>query len=338
MASPSTSFVVTCHNLGAYLEEALDSLFAQTAQDFEVIVVNDGSTDGATCRLLATLDRPRTRVVHSERLGLPGARNLGARHAAGRYLCMVDADDLLEPAYLERSVQVLESRPDIAFASHWLRAFGDQAWDWTPTDCTFPALLHANTLNGAALLRRDVFEQVGGFDETMRDGCEDWEFWIRVIEAGFAGVIIPEFLFRYRRRADSMSRAMHAVPGMPALYRQLVERHPDVFARHMASLLAHRDGEIASLSTSLWRLDQYWAADLSGRLQWLEDNRAQVERAERSAPTAATARLIEAATAEARTFHAAFNHEKQQHEAIRASWSWRITAPLRAVLDLVRRR
>lgn len=337
MAPPSTSFVVTCHNLGVYLGETLDSLFAQTAQDFEVIVVNDGSTDQATCRLLATLDRPRTRVVHSERLGLPGARNLGVRHAAGRYLCMVDADDLLEPAYLERSVQVLESQPDIAFASHWLRAFGDQAWDWTPTDCTFPALLHANTLNGAALLRRAMFEQVGGFDETMREGCEDWEFWIRVIESGFTGVIIPEFLFRYRRRADSMSRAMHEVPGMPALYRQLVDRHPDVFARHMASLIANRDGEIASLSTSLWWLDQSWAADLTGRLQWLEDNRAQIPLADQAARTAATARQLEATRAEARTLRAAVTHEKQQHEAIRASWSWRLTAPLRAVLDLVRR-
>ncbi len=124
----------------------------------------------------------------------------------GRYLCMVDADDVLEPTYLERSLQVLESRPDLAFASHWLRAFGDEAWDWTPTDCGFPALLHANTLNGAALMRREMFDRVGGFDETMVDGCEDWEFWIRVVDAGFTGVIVPEFLFRYRRRADSMSR------------------------------------------------------------------------------------------------------------------------------------
>ena len=142
---------------------------------------------------------------------------------------MVDADDLLEPSYLEQSLQALESRPDVAFASHWLRAFGDEAWDWMPTDCGFPALLHTNTVNGAALLRREVFERVGGFDESMVDGCEDWEFSIRVVDAGFQGVILPEFLFRYRRRVDSMSRTMHAMPGMPALYRQLVERHPDTF-------------------------------------------------------------------------------------------------------------
>ena len=113
---------------------------------------------------------------------------------------------------------------------------------------------------------------MGGFDETMVDGCEDWEFWIRVVEAGFQGTIVPEFLFRYRRRADSMSRSMHAVPGMPALYRQLVDRHPDVFARHMVALLEYRDAEIASMSTSLWQLEHTWVADLEGRQQWQRDN------------------------------------------------------------------
>ncbi len=326
MTRPTTSFVVTCHNLGAYLNETLDSLFSQTVQDFDVVVVNDGSTDGATCRLLANLARPRTRVVHGERRGLPGARNFGAGHTEGRYLCMVDADDLLEPTYLERSIQALESRPDAAFASHWLRAFGDETWDWTPTDCGFPELLHANTVNGAALLRREVFDTVGGFDESMVDGCEDWEFWIRVVDAGFTGVIIPEFLFRYRRRADSMSRVMHGVPGMPILYRQLVDRHPDIFARHLVPLLGHRDDEIASLSTSLWHHEKHWASDLEGRRQWLRDN--EVGRQRLSG---------EAARAEVGALREAVRREREMQGELRASWSWRLTSPLRALAGWVRR-
>ena len=217
MTTPTTSFVVTCHNLGAYLGETLDSVSAQTVQDFEIVIVNDGSTDGATCRLLAAVSRPRTRVVHIERRGLPGARNVGVGHAVGRYLCMVDADDILEPTYLERSLQEFESRPDLAFASHWLRAFGEETWDWTPTDCGFPALLHANTLNGAALMRRELFERVGGFDETMVDGCEDWEFWIRVGRGGLPGGDYPgvSLSLPATRRLDEPVDARRARDGGP---------------------------------------------------------------------------------------------------------------------------
>jgi glycosyltransferase involved in cell wall biosynthesis len=313
-----------------------------------VVVVNDGSTDGATCRLLADLNRPRTHVVHSERRGLPGARNFGARHAGGSYLCMVDADDLLEPTYLERSLQALESRPDAAFASHWLRAFGDETWDWTPTDCGFPELLHANTVNGAALLRREIFDGVGGFDESMVDGCEDWEFWIRVVRAGHQGVIIPEFLFRYRRRADSMSRAMHAVPGMPALYRQLVDRHPDVFKTHLLELLWKRDEGIAFLSRNGWLLSTEWASGLQGERQWSLDNDEEVARRAALNHARATAvereqrlhdaeqRLRDTET-EVHRHYAAFGREVELNRALRASWSWRLTSPLRALVGWVRR-
>ena len=335
--TPQTSFIVTCHNLGAYVLETLDSLDAQTVQDFEIVVVNDGSTDGATCRVLADLSRARTRVVHIERRGLPGARNAGARHARGQFLCMVDADDLLEPVYLERSLAALATAPDIGFASHWLRAFGDEQWDWTPTDWTFPALLHANTINGAALMRRELFDALGGFDQTMTEGCEDWEFWIRAVASGYRGTIIPEFLFRYRRRADSMSRLMHATPGMAALVRQLVDRHATLYASHLADLLARRDGERSSLNTALWALEEAWAGQLAGRVQWTRDN-ASAQAAEPTRGKAHDRALIEGLSValeetreEVRSLHADFSREREAHGAIRASWSWRLTAPLRAL-------
>jgi GT2 family glycosyltransferase len=334
MPSPRTSFVVTCHNLGAYLEEALDSLNAQTVSDHEIVVVNDGSDDAATCRLLAGLDRPATRVVHSERLGLPGARNLGVAHARGEFLCMVDADDLLEPVYLERSLERLARDPHIAFASHWLRTFGDEDWEWTPTDCTFPALLQTNTVNGAALMRRSMFEHLGGFDETMVDGCEDWEFWIRAVAAGFPGVIIPEFLFRYRRRSDSMSRTMERSPGYAALVRQVVDRHADTFLRHLPAVLARNDQEIAARSVGAWQLHAEWSTHMEGQLTWLADN-------QRAADTVRKVEAIDAALRETRAevheLHAGYMRELDRNQALRNSLSWRLTAPLRALLDMVRR-
>jgi glycosyltransferase involved in cell wall biosynthesis len=332
--------VVTCHNLGTYLPETLESLAAQTERNFDVVVVNDGSDDAATCRLLSGLDGPNMRVIHSERRGLPGARNLGVSHTAGEFLCMVDADDLLDPDYLERSVHTLTSRPDVAFASHWLRAFGDETWDWTPTDCTFPALLQTNTVNGAALMRREMFDRLGGFDETMVDGCEDWEFWIRAVAAGFSGVIIPEFLFRYRRRADSMSRQMEHAPGYGALVRQVVDRHADTFLAHLPAVLARNDEEIAARSVGYWTLNADWAVHMKGQLAWLADNQRTAEATRQAEERAAAARTeveLRETRDEARRLHADYMRELEDNQALRGSLSWRLTAPLRALLDMVRR-
>jgi glycosyltransferase involved in cell wall biosynthesis len=325
-AAPLASFVITCHNLGPYLDEAVDSVLAQTIEDYEIVVVNDGSTDEGTCSLLRTYSRPRTRVVHSERRGLPGARNLGVANSRAPFLCMVDADDILEPRYLERSLAAVQPSPDIAFASHWFRAFGEETWDWTPTDCTLATLLRENTVNGAALLRRDVFESLGGFDESFTDGCEDWEFWIRATAAGYRGTIIPEFLFRYRRRATSMSREMHRAPGMRTLHAQLMRRHESSFKAHVLPLLAARDSQIADLSARLWRQAAAGAEWRASR-HWQADNR-------RLAAEVDVTRDLEA---EVRRLHAAFNHEAEAAAALRQSWSWRLTAPLRAAFGLLRR-
>ena len=325
--TPRVSVVVTCCDLGSWLDEAIDSVLAQTVPVFEIVVVNDGSSDAATCRLLADYRRDRTRVLHTERRGLPAARNAGARETSGEYLCMLDADDLLEPLCVERSLAALQADPALGFASHWLRAFGEEQWDWTPERIEMPGLLLANPINGAALMRRAMFDALGGFDETMTDGCEDWEFWIRAVQAGWRGTILREFLFRYRQRANSMSRHMQRVPGAGALNRQLVERHPSLYAEHVEALLAARDDEIRTVSSRLWQLEAAWATDLAVQLRWGADNREDRLLAEREQ---GRDRVLEDAAAERARLAA-------EVRALRSSWSWRITAPLRAALGWVRR-
>src|SRR5262249_6222731 len=127
---PRVAVVLTCYNLGRYLDEAVDSVLAQTFRDFELVIVDDGSDEPQTVRLLESYARPQTRVVHSPNRGLSAARNLGIRETTGEYICALDADDVLEPTYLEKSVRVLDADPTLAFVSHWLRAFGDETWEW----------------------------------------------------------------------------------------------------------------------------------------------------------------------------------------------------------------
>jgi GT2 family glycosyltransferase len=98
---------------------------------------------------------------------LAKTRNLGIQEARGCYVSCLDADDLLEPEFLRRTVAVLESNPSLAFASCWLKGFGDSNFDWNPATCEFPHLLVEDTVCTAALTRRAAIVEIGGFDPDM---------------------------------------------------------------------------------------------------------------------------------------------------------------------------
>jgi glycosyltransferase involved in cell wall biosynthesis len=121
-AGPKVSVIIPCYNLGEYLDEAVGSVLSQTYQGFEILVVDDGSTEPATRALLADYRRPDTRVIHAAYGGLAAARNLGIASAAGEYLCALDADDRLDPTYFEKAVPVLDADPSIGFVSCFRRS------------------------------------------------------------------------------------------------------------------------------------------------------------------------------------------------------------------------
>ena len=330
--SPAVSVVVPCYNLGRYLDEAIESVLAQSCQDFEILVVDDGSTEPETQRLLQDYSRPKTRVVRTENRGLPAAKNLGLAETSGDYVCMFDADDRLAPSFLEASRRVLDEDPSIAFVSHWFQTFGDEVWDWTPTRCDLEALLDANTVNGAALVRRTALEAVGGFDETMRDGCEDWDIWITLVEQGYPGHILEQVLFYYRRRHDSMSRVMMEGDRHPKLFRRLIEKHVDSYRRHLPALLARRERDASHLAKHVHALELDYFRELHPELVSVRDDVDMLARRlhtpERAAPERATARAL--------GLEAEIRRAREEVAALRSSWSWWLTTPLRALVDIVR--
>ena len=356
----SISVVIPCHNHGRYLDEALDSVFAQTVQDFEIVIVNDGSTDRETNEMLSRVGRPRTRVVTIENRGLPGARNAGIRETTRPLICALDADDVLEPTWFERALEVLDAEPDVSFVSHWLRTFGDETWEWTPERCDLVSLLDRNTINGAAVVRRAAIEAVGLFDESMRHGCEDWDLWIRMVEQGHRGVIVPEFLFRYRRRSDSMSRAMNRPAVQLDLFRQLIEKHGESYRAHLLDLLQRRATNLCDLRGEMWDLEreyrEWWAPEIERRRSEVSLLRRKVkelrDEQEREAELAELRerrthleadldghrKALANASAEIDELRALQDRRGHEIEALQASWSWRLTAPLRAVAGWLTKR
>jgi glycosyltransferase involved in cell wall biosynthesis len=240
---PKVSIIIPCFNLGEFLEEAVDSVFAQSCQDFEIVIVNDGSTDAATNRLLARFRRPRTTVLHSENRGLAAARNLAIEHARGRYLCALDADDKLHPSFLEKTTAILDGDPSIAFVSTWLEIFGTESWVWKQDRLDLPKLLSECVVLTAAPVRREAVLAVGGYDARLFSGHEDWDFWIGVIEQGMRGVIIPEILFYYRRRPGQMSETCDRGAERLRLWGNLLAKHSASYQRHWTEVLLLREQE-----------------------------------------------------------------------------------------------
>ncbi len=206
---PLVSVVIPVYNGESTLQATLDSVLTQTLTNFELIVVNDGSTDG-TADLLATVQDDRLHVHHYPNKGLAASRNRGMRLATGTYISFLDADDLWTSDKLARQVAALEQLPTAAVAYSWtdyIDADGEFLQSGTHVSATgqvFSELLTLNFIESGSnvLIRREALEQVGGFDETLT-AAEDWDMWLRLAQQ-YEFVPVPAAQVLYRR-VNSMS-------------------------------------------------------------------------------------------------------------------------------------
>jgi glycosyltransferase involved in cell wall biosynthesis len=331
-ATPKITVVVTCFNLGRYLEEAVDSVFEQTLQDFEVLIVDDGSTDPYTRDLLSGWERPRTEVIEAKHGGLPAARNVGIRRARGEYICALDADDRLDPSWLQEAAEVLDRDRRVTFVSHWFRTFGEEEWEWTPQRCDLVALLDRNTINGAALVRREALVEAGLFDEAMQEGCEDWDLWLTLVERGHRGVIIPRFLFQYRRRSDSMSWGM--AERHLRLFRRLIEKHEASYRSHLLELFQRRELAICDLRRQIQHLDEeyhgWFGPELARRRAEVVELRRKVEATRKEEDEREERNRLRK---EMDGLQRAHRDARNEIAALHDSLSWRITRPLRWIYE-----
>jgi glycosyltransferase involved in cell wall biosynthesis len=234
--------------MGPYVDEAVASVLGQTFRDFEIIVVNDGSTDEATIRLLQDYERPQTRVLHTPNQGLPATRNHGIAAATGTYICCLDADDTYHPAFLARTVAVLDddAAGRYGFVTTWVQGFGAGQFVWETHDFDVPALLENNVVHVASLFRRRAWEEVGGYNTDPKlYGYEDWNFWVSVVERGYAWHCIHEKLFNYRIREQSMLSRSNQM--RPELVKQIYRYHKDLYARYAEEVIYLKERRIQDL-------------------------------------------------------------------------------------------
>lgn len=253
---PAVSIIIPFYNLGRFLPETLRSIKSQTFTDYEVVIVDDGSTDPDSLTLLEVLEGGPWRIVRKPNGGLSSARNAGVRAARGQWILPLDADDIIAPTFLERAVSALRSNPEAGYVTSFVDYFSDDPahpfGGWIPLggnrDC-LPIMNTASTCT--ALIPKEHIEAVGGYDEWLTS-FEDWDLYCSLAEAGFTGVVLPEFLFHYRIRGDSMMRTT-AVSARHELVAYLVAKHP--------GLAVHPDRTIRVLLSELERLGSRRNAD-----------------------------------------------------------------------------
>ncbi|MCL6443482.1 MAG: glycosyltransferase [Alicyclobacillus sp.] len=202
------SVVIPCYNHGHFLGQALESLEKSTYPHIEVVVVDDGSTSSDTYEHIDKLRGIKVkgntvRFVSQHNQGLPATRNNGVRMTDGEYILALDADDMVAQTYIEKAVWVLTKYPNISIVYPSIQHFGTQDDIWHPRPYDYSALLHDNYIAAGSVYRRKVWEDVDGYDVTMKS-YEDWDFWIRAGAAGHTGYWIPEPLFYYRKSEMSM--------------------------------------------------------------------------------------------------------------------------------------
>ena len=262
---PVVSIIMPCFNGLPHLPVSVGSVLSQTFADWELIVVDDGSTDQSHAWLQAQNDR-RLVVLRQSNQGVSAARNLGVQHASGHYIAFLDADDTWTPRFLETMVAALAARPQAVLAyCGWqnIGLSGGRGQPFIPPDYETPE--KAEKLFAgcrwpihAALTSRSAIQAAGGFDRALKN-AEDYALWLEI--ATQAPIVkVPEVLayYHFHGAGQASSNKLRAVEQLLAAQRTYAKKHPD-FARQLGSARLRQ-----LIYDNLIRagFDSYWKRDL----------------------------------------------------------------------------
>ena len=231
------SVIIPCYNDGKYIQETINKLKEQTYAAKEIIIVNDGSTDAYTLELLKVLDNdPLITVLHKENSRMSAARNYGVKHAKGDIIVTLDADDYFDNSFFQKGIAVLQNEPTTGVVNSYIQFFGNKTEKSKPRGGNAFNFLFSNQCSACAMIRRTAWEQVGGYDESMTLGYEDWEFYIRITKANWQVHLIPEFLLFYRQ-TDKSTLKNQTHPNREKIIAYIVEKHKDWYALCLTELI-----------------------------------------------------------------------------------------------------
>lgn len=232
------SIVIPCFNDAQYIEQAVASALNQSYPYKEVIVVDDGSNEG-TKKVLKSLEPKITKLITQENQGQSKARNVGIKEAIGEYILVLDSDDFFEPSFCKKAISIIDADENVKIvASHMVRFNTKGKIDeYHHFGGDIGSLILNNQATGSVLFRKMDFNIAGGYDENMRMGFEDWEFYIRLLKEGGRIYIIKEPLFNYRLRMDSTTSKANKIKY--ELLNYIYTKHQDLYKSNFELFLKH---------------------------------------------------------------------------------------------------
>jgi glycosyltransferase involved in cell wall biosynthesis len=226
------SIVVPYYNMGRYVHETIQSIQQSDYKSKEIVIVNDGSSDKSSIEQLNQYRQTQNfKIIDTANKGLGHARNMGAELAQGEFLAFLDADDIVDKTYYSKAIRVLRQYNNVNFAGCWTKYFGSSEKSWPAFTPEPPIILYHNTVNSSSLVyKRTSFLENGHNDTSMIfKGWEDYDSVINLLANGCGGIVLPEFLFYYRVRNDSMIRGISKTKKV-LLHQYITDKHKEFYA------------------------------------------------------------------------------------------------------------
>jgi glycosyltransferase involved in cell wall biosynthesis len=244
----TVSAIIPCFNAETTIERAILSVVSQTSPVFEIIVVNDGSTDNSA-RLLEglKLNYPQLKVIHQENKGVSYARNIAIQGAVGDYILTLDADDYFDPSFVEKAlIKFSEDASYGAIMCGYVRIIKEKkVKPYTPPMVSLASCLLNNGVLACLLLKKEVLVKAGAYDTAMSKGYEDWDLNIRILKLGYTFGVVKEVLFNYSDIKGS--RTAIATKNDLELKLQIYDKYKDDYtdnARYIFKELMHQNNKL----------------------------------------------------------------------------------------------
>lgn len=233
--SPTISIIVPCYNQGIFLAETVESVLNSSYRNFEIIIVNDGSTDNSRGIAEGLTEKYKNvYLLNQKNSGVTSARNSGIEFSKGKYILPLDGDDLISPTYISEAIKVLEECPDVKVVYCEAVKFDETgARKWKLKPFSLQSLARDNMIFVSGIFRKSDCLAVGGYSSDMKSGREDWEFWIKMLKNGGRVVKLPFIGFRYRIHAGSKRKKTGTSEKKRERIAFLNAKHMDFFEREL---------------------------------------------------------------------------------------------------------